>query len=181
MSENGCLEVILGPMFSGKTTALIQQYNSNESNIVAINFSGDKRYHESKLSTHDLKMIECVNSNELLPLKTNNEILQASTILINEGQFFPDLVQFVSLMVDIHKKKVIVCGLDSDFQRNKFGVILDLIPLCDKVTKLKGKCNDCNNESIFSYRLSEEEEQVVIGSNNYIPLCRNCYLIRNNR
>ena len=84
-------------------------------------------------------------------------------------------------MVDIHKKKVIVCGLDSDFQRNKFGVILDLIPLCDKVTKLKGKCNDCNNASVFSYRLSEEEEQVVIGSNNYIPLCRNCYLIRNNR
>jgi len=180
MCENGYLEVILGPMFSGKTTALIEQYNSNETKAVAINFSGDNRYHESKLSTHDLKMIECVNSNELLPLKTNNEIIQSDTILINEGQFFPDLVKFVSFMVDVYKKRVIVCGLDSDFQRNKFGVILDLIPLCDKVTKLKGKCNDCDNKSIFSYRLSKEEEQVVIGSNNYIPLCRNCYLLRNN-
>ena len=126
-------------------------------------------------------MIPCVLSKSLFesfPID-GEEFGKYSVYLINEGQFFPDLVQFVSLMVDIHKKKVIVCGLDSDFQRNKFGVILDLIPLCDKVTKLKGKCNDCNNESVFSYRLSEEEEQVVIGSNNYVPLCRNCYLIRN--
>jgi len=181
MCDKGYLEVILGPMFSGKTTALIEQFNVNEKNTVAINFSGDTRYHESKLSTHDLKMIHCVNSNVLLPLINNDEILRSNIILINEGQFFPDLVNFVSHMVDFHKKIVYVCGLDADFQRNKFGVILDLIPICDKVTKLNGKCNDCNDKSIFSYRLSAEEEQVVIGSNNYIPLCRNCYLRRNHR
>jgi len=179
MTMNGYLEVILGPMFSGKTTALLNQYYLNDENTVAINYSGDTRYHESKLSTHDLKMIHCINSNELLPLITNDEILQSKVLLINEGQFFPDLIQFVSNMVDLHKKTIYVCGLDADFQRNKFGGILDLIPICDKVTKLNGKCNDCDNHSIFSYRLSTEEEQVVIGSSNYIPLCRNCYLQRN--
>ena len=96
-------------------------------------------------------------------------------ILINEGQFFPDLYESVCKLVETHKKIVYVCGLDGDFKRNKFGKMLDLIPLCDNVTKLSATCVSCNKPAIFSKRLSTEEQQVIIGSSNYSPMCRGCY------
>ena len=51
----------------------------------------------------------------------------------------------------------------------------DLIPYSDYIVKLKGKCNDCNNPSLFTFRITNEKEQEVIGVENYIPLCRKCY------
>ena len=73
-------------------------------------------------------------------------------------------------------KKVYIAGLDGDFQQKKFGTILDLIPLCDKVTKLSSLCSLCKNgeAGIFSMRLTQEKEQMLIGSENYIPVCRKC-------
>jgi len=76
-----------------------------------------------------------------------------------------------------NKKKVYVCGLDGDFERKKFGSILDLIPLCDKVTKLTSLCSLCKDGTlgIFSMRLTCDKEQTLVGSDNYIPVCRMCY------
>ena len=75
-------------------------------------------------------------------------------------------------------KQVYVCGLDGDFERKKFGDVLDLIPLCDKVTKLTSLCSLCKDGTpgIFSLRLTNEKEQTVVGSENYIPVCRSCYV-----
>jgi len=80
-------------------------------------------------------------------------------------------------MVENHSKTVYVCGLDGDFQRNKFGEILDLIPYCDNVVKLKSLCSQCRNgkRALFSHRMTEETTQVSIGSSNYVPLCRKCF------
>ena len=74
-------------------------------------------------------------------------------------------------------KKIYICGLDGDFERKKFGSILDLIPLCDKVEKLSSLCSICKDGApgIFSLRLTKEKQQTLVGSNNYIPVCRNCY------
>ena len=87
-----------------------------------------------------------------------------------------DLEEFVKNMLNLNKK-IYVCGLDGDFERKKFGQILDLIPLCDKVTKLTSICSICKNGTpgIFSKRITYETEQTVVGSDNYIPVCRNCY------
>jgi len=76
-----------------------------------------------------------------------------------------------------YNKKVYVGGLDGDFERKKFGAILDLIPLCDKVTKLTSLCSQCKDGTpgIFSMRLTNEVEQTVVGSDNYIPVCRKCF------
>ena len=81
-------------------------------------------------------------------------------------------------MLDTTKKHIYVCGLDGDSKRNKFGQILDLIPLSDKVTKLTAICGICKDgtPAIFSLRCSKELEQKVIGTDNYIPVCRNCYI-----
>ena len=103
--------------------------------------------------------------------------IDADVILINEGQFFGDLVPMVMEMVESHNKKVHICGLDGDFRRQRFGSLLDLIPYADKVEKLSAFCGMCRDgtPAIFSHRVSTEVNQIVIGSDNYIPLCRSCY------
>jgi thymidine kinase len=176
----GYLEIILGPMYSGKTSRLLdiyKQYKFCNGEILVINYIEDTRYSDTMLSTHDKKMIPCIQVKDLSSI---HEELYKNTdvILINEGQFFSDLYPFVKKLVDIEKKNVYVCGLDGDFKRQKFGTILDLIPICDKVIKIKSLCGICKNgkKGIFTHRNSNEVEQKIIGSENYIPLCRECYL-----
>ena len=77
----------------------------------------------------------------------------------------------------LKKKLIYICGLDGDFRRQKFGELLDLIPLCDKVYKLRSLCAICRNgtRAIFSKRLIDDNSQKVIGSDIYQPVCRKCY------
>lgn len=189
--EEGYLELILGPMFSGKTTQIIQIHNNYSyigKKVVVINFSEDKRYHDTMLSTHDRKMIPCILSDNLVDNWSNtlnpyySEINEADVILINEGQFFKGLKEVVIDMIEKQGKIVYICGLDGDFKRQKFGELLDLIPYCDKVTKLTSLCSVCRNgkKGLFSCRVTKETAQVVIGSDNYKPLCRSCYLHNTN-
>ena len=195
-SESGYLEIILGPMFASKTTRLVEIYKQckfcNISEAV-INHSIDNRYDDELLSTHDQVKIPCIKTDKLLDIYPNDicidsdissiprindklKIATSSVILINEGQFFSDLEEFVKNLLS-NNKKIYVCGLDGDFERKKFGQILDLIPLCDKVTKLTSLCSICKNGTpgIFSKRITNEKEQTVVGSDNYIPVCRSCY------
>jgi thymidine kinase len=192
--EGGYLELIIGPMFSGKTSRLLEIYKQCKFcniQIAVINHVMDNRYDEDELSTHDKIKIPCIKANSLTQIwrnEQNNEnivyhsnLRKANVILINEGQLFEDLFDNVNDMVNCGKK-VYICGLDGDFKRNKFGSILDLIPLCDKVTKFTSICSLCKNGTpgIFSMRLTNEKEQIIIGTNNYIPVCRECYKKNNN-
>ena len=181
------LEIILGPMFSSKTTTLLEIYKQCvfcNIPVSIINHIADKRYHETMVSTHDKLTAPCLQATKLNDIWGLNgsggdahALLRGSAvILINEGQFFPDLEEFVKILLT-NDKKVYVCGLDGDFERKKFGQILNLIPLCDKVTKLTSLCSVCKNGApgIFSKRITLETEQTVVGSDNYIPVCRKCY------
>jgi len=196
----GYLEIILGSMYSGKSTRLIEIYNQcNFCNIkvAVINHSIDNRYDDELLSTHDKIKIPCIKTERLFDLWSDDiqlndnvekfprvsdkfKVTTSQVILINEGQFFPDLFDFVNKLLK-NEKQIYVCGLDGDFERKKFGQILDLIPLCDKVEKLTSLCSICKNgkKGIFSMRLTDEKEQTVVGSENYIPVCRECYVIKN--
>lgn len=176
---SGYLEIIIGPMFSGKTSYLIDIYKKNEMFDTlpkVINYSLDTRYDDKMLSSHDLVKIPCSFASNI---KDEFEYcMNSDVILINEGQFFPDLKETVIELVEKHNKKVYICGLDSDFKRNKFGDLLDLIPYCNKVTKLNAKC-ECGGAAIHSHRKVSSDEQVLIGSDNYQPLCRKCYHKKN--
>lgn len=193
--QSGYLELIIGPMFSSKTTRIVEIYkqcNFCNISVAVINHSVDNRYDDELLSTHDQIKIPCIKTEKLSDLWTNIpledssknitrftdkfKIATSNVILINEGQFFPDLYEVVVDMLN-NKKKVYVCGLDGDFERKKFGSILDLIPLCDKVTKLTSICSVCKDGTpgIFSMRLTCDKEQTLVGSNNYTPVCRMCY------
>ena len=194
--ESGYLEIILGGMYAGKTSRLVEIYKQCtfcNISVAVINHSIDNRYDEELLSTHDKIKIPCIKTKrlfdiwsdsidmesnvELVPrIRDNFKVSRSSVILINEGQFFPELEEFVKKLL-LNGKKVYVCGLDGDFERKKFGQILDLIPLCDKVTKLTSLCSMCKNGTlgIFSKRISCEQIQTVVGTDNYIPVCRSCY------
>ena len=107
-----------------------------------------------------------------------NKPRKYNVVLINEGQFFPDIKHTVINLVDKYKKQVYICGLDGDFQRSKFGDLIDLIPYCNKISKLTSLCALCKNgtHGIFTHRLTNDKKQIMIGSDSYIPLCRSCYL-----
>ena len=180
----GYLEIFIGPMWSGKTSELVRKYTrltSCDIPVLAINYIEDTRYSKNSISTHDKSIIPCTMVHSLSEISDikNNKISEAfknsNVILINEGQFFKDIVEWVKFAVDVHKKHVYICGLDGDFKRKPFGNWLDLIPLSDKVTKLTAYCKLCKKrDAIFSHRLGYEESQTVIG-NNYMSLCRDCY------
>jgi len=108
------------------------------------------------------------------------EFLKSQVILINEAQFFGDIVPWVTIAVEKYKKHVYVCGLNSDFRRKPFGTWLELELICDKVTQLTSWCGFCKKrEALFSHRISYETDTIVIGSDNYIPVCRKCWLTVN--
>jgi thymidine kinase len=203
ISNNSYLELIIGPMFSGKTSRLIDIYKQCKFcniPISVLNHSSDIRYDDSLLSSHDKIKIPCIQTNKLSDVwlynretlkainstlflsptnESNNNVIQlynSQVVLINEGQFFEDLYECVESLLK-NGKKVYICGLDGDFERKKFGDILNLIPLCDKVTKLASLCSICKDGTpgIFSMRLTKEKQQTLVGSDNYIPVCRKCY------
>ena len=180
--KKGYLELILGPMFSGKTSTLKKIYDQCmycSIPIMVINYSGDKRYSsEDVMSTHDKIMIPCIMANSIIEIMENHseKVSNAEVILINEGQFFTDIEHVIPLVEDLHKR-VYICGLDGDFKKNKIGSLFDLIPFCDNICKLKSLCSECRDGTpgLFSYRITNEVDQVVIGVDNYKPLCRVCY------
>jgi thymidine kinase len=188
--NTGYLELIVGPMFSGKTSLLLSIYKQLifcDIPVTIINHSLDTRYDKSLISTHDKIMAPCIQTTHLsnvwfeqnknLNLENYTKVKNSDVILINEGQFFDDLYIVVSDMLK-HNKRVYVCGLDSDFERKKFGQILDLIPICDKIVKLTSLCSKCKDgtPAIFSMRLTQEKQQTLVGSDNYIPVCRKCFV-----
>lgn len=184
------LEIIIGPMFSGKTTELVRRltsYNSINKKCIYINSNLDTR-EETTFSTHN-PMIKNLNIDSLKVNKIDsyllNKVKDYDVIGIDESQLFNGLLEVCVLrMVDLMGKIVIVSGLNGDYKRNKFGKILDLIPHCDSIVKLYPYCKICAeknilNKALFSKRIECNDDKVVnIGYNNYIPVCRVCYNIK---
>ena len=173
------LKVIIGPMWSGKSTEVINIYKHNciaQISTLVINYEEDKRYHDQKLSTHDKTMIPCKRFNQLVDLLNYKDLHKFKCIVIDEAQFFEDLQETVEILLSMNKF-VYVCGLDGDFQMKKFGYVLDIIPIADEVIKKQALCAICRNgkKASFTKRLSNESSQKLIGTNDYIPVCRECH------
>lgn len=184
--NDGSITLIMGPMFSGKTTELINIYNEKcsiygKEKCLALNYAFDDRYGINRIVSHNKKEIICHSILDIGDFienpSTKDLFLNAEYIFINEAQFFKNLIHYILFMKDIFKKHIILCGLDLDFQRNKFGELSDLNIYSNKVTYLHGKCNTigCNFPSLYSHRVVQNKDQVLIGTNEYIPLCGNCY------
>ena len=176
------LELILGCMFSGKSTELIRRvrrYQSIGKKVCVINHNADTRTGD-KVETHygdTVKALKCVHLSNFM---NSGTFTAFEVICIDEAQFFGDLYDMVMSMVDLYGLHVIVAGLSGDFQRNHFGEIHRLIPKADDIHFCKaycGMCKDMNKPAVFTMRLSKSVELVEVGaSDKYVAVCRKCYL-----
>lgn len=177
------LEVVCGPMFSGKSShiySIMKRYAAIGVNVLVIKPSNDTRYSVfPEVVTHDGVKFDCISTTRNLMSLEFDFTNSSKVIVIEEAQFFVDLVQFVRWAVDTQGKNVVVVGLDGDSDRKPFGQVLDCIPLADKVTKLCALCPLCKDgtPAPFTYRKVHEGGQVLVGaSDKYEALCRYHFL-----
>lgn len=164
-------------MFSGKTTELIRRlkrYQIARRQCLVLKYARDDRYDSSNVATHDKQLLPAICSVELMPL--SKEAMNFDVIGIDEGQFFPDVVQFSEKMANLGKI-VVVAALDGTYLRDGFGDILSLVPLAESVVKLNAVCMICFNSASFTKRIGcEKELEVIGGAEKYMSVCRECYL-----
>ena len=185
MHNVGSLKLVIGPMFSGKSSELIKEIRKLKvinTKYIVIKPIIDNRYKSNYIVSHDKESEECIITDDLNNI-TDNEILDFNSIIIDEGQFLKNLKNKVLYWVEKLNKNIIIGGLDGDYKRNPIGEILELIPFCDSIKKINSLCVNCKNgtPALFSHRITNEQEQVVVGSSDiYIPLCRYHYLFSEN-
>jgi len=173
------LDLIIGPMFSGKSTELIRKIRLAKiinKKVLVIKPLIDIRYKDNKIVTHSFEQEECKSVEKLENI--DKIIDNYDLIVVDEGQFFPDLKKYILLWVELYNKEIIIAGLDGDSKRNKIGQILDLIPYSNSCTKINSLCKKCNDGTpgIFSLRTNDNQEQVQIGgTESYMPVCRKHY------
>tara|TARA_B100002051_G_C16710197_1_gene626171 strand:- start:1013 stop:1549 length:537 start_codon:yes stop_codon:yes gene_type:complete len=174
------LELIIGPMFSGKTSELIKrvrQLRAIGRSVLVINHRYDSRYGEEGAITHYGDNIKAVRLMRLSNMLKNH--YDYDHIAIDEAQFFPDLFATVTSLVDEKGKHLIVAGLSGDFQRENFGDINLLFPHANEIDFYKAYCSDCKNGILASFTkkiVCNDEKIDVGGVEKYVAVCRKCYL-----
>ena len=172
----GCIEVVCGSMFSGKTEELIRRLKRAKIANLKVEIykpAMDTRYDQNKVVSHDAISIQSIpvdHSSKILLLAENAEVVG-----IDEAQFFDEDVTRVVEQLAMQGKRVIVAGLDMDYLGKPFGPMPQLLAIGDFITKLHAICVQCGHLANISYRTSEEDGTVVLGEkNNYEPRCRIC-------
>jgi thymidine kinase len=163
------IEIILGPMYSGKTTRLMDMVETSPGLVVDFSLG---LLEKGTLKNHDGRTVECVTCHHLKHLE---DIVLPLKVYINEAQFFPDLIEFIRAYessLDIY-----LFGLDGDYLREPFGQLQLAISYCDTLVKLRGTCRRCSRPSSFSKRITLDTEQMLMDEKAYIPVCRKCYLM----
>tara|TARA_B100000131_G_C18019259_1_gene573856 strand:- start:65 stop:613 length:549 start_codon:yes stop_codon:yes gene_type:complete len=178
------LKIVIGPMFSGKTTYLLNELNKFSCinlKCLYVNSIKDSR-EDDNYSTHNPTIGGCGNISSVKCDDLSKIIVDDFDVIgIDEYGLFDNFNNVLLDWIETKNKNVIVCGLNGDFLRRKFGYIIDLIPLADDVKVLNPYCKDCGkksllNKAIFSKRISDEKDVISIGNSNYKPVCRYCYL-----
>lgn len=184
----GALHLILGCMFSGKSTEVMNIINRNKSinkNILIITHTIDDRYHNKlEIVTHDQQRTNCVKMNYLGKLEEEYNLKEYDIIIIEEGQFFENLANDIGYIVDKYDIDVYISALNGTYERDTWKEISKLIPDCDTITKKNAFCKQCGDgtPAIFTHLKNNEEQKldsIVVGhSDIYEALCRKHYLIR---
>ena len=182
--SNTKIEIILGCMFSGKSTELlrrVKRYKAIGMKTLLINNVIDLRT-GLFIETHDGVKFSAIKLKYLMNIYNDYEDIynQSDIIAIDEAQFFPDLLHFV-LKAEKDNKIILIAGLDGDSNRKPFGQILSCIPLCDSVIKLKAMdmISKDGTEAIFTKRLiNDNKKQILVGSRDkYKAVSRKNYLL----
>ncbi len=175
--KSGCIEVICGSMFSGKTEELIRRLKRAQfanQKIAIFKPAIDVRYSEENVVSHDLHSIKST------PIKDAAEMLSIDddvrVVGVDEAQFFAANLVEVAQTLANRGVRVIVAGLDTDYLGKPFGPMPSLMAIAEDVQKVHAICVKCGNLANHSHRLSASRKLVVLGEKDvYEPLCRQCY------
>jgi thymidine kinase len=176
-NKKGSIEVICGSMFSGKTEELIRRLKRAQfakQKVEIFKPKIDTRYHEMEVVSHDANAIMST------PVPASSNILllanDVDVVAIDEAQFFDMELVGVCNQLANSGIRVIVAGLDMDFEGKPFGPMPQLMATAEHVTKVHAICMDCGALATFSYRKSANKSLVMLGeTESYEPLCRECY------
>ena len=166
----GEIWLVIGPMYSGKTTTLFDYLKHfADKKCILLKYALDNRYgNEEVVVSHDLV------KHKALCVKNLDIELDYDVICIDEGQFFPDIVNFCEKCAALGKK-VIVSALSGDYKREPFPNISNLISKAERIIHKRAICG-CSKNAAFSFRLTEERDVVLLGgADKYKPVCRACF------
>lgn len=176
------LEVVFGPMFSGKSSyalSYVRRQKAIGKRVLVIKPDIDNRYtNDNYLVTHDKEKVPCMMWKTSTPLCEISDT-DYDCFVVEEGQFFAHLRHFCHELVFHKKKNVLVVGLDGCAQQKKFGEILDIIPMATSVTKLTALCCVCRDGTPAPFTKKLEwggefvpEAQVDVGgAEKYLAVC----------
>jgi len=178
-AKYGKIQLIVGPMFSGKSTELLRKmriFEIAKHKTLVVKYAKDDRYSDAKLSTHDKQMRTAVKAHMLSEIE--DLAMETSVIGIDEGQFFDDIFEFSNRMANLGKI-VIVAALDGTFEQKPFANIMKLVPCSESIVKLTAVCMTCYRQAAFTRRIDASDKRVeVIGNENmYAAACRRCLLL----
>lgn len=175
--RRGRIEVICGSMFSGKTEELIRRLKRAKfakQRVEIFKPSLDIRYSEENVVSHDSTSIAST------PIDSSASILlftsEIDVVGIDEAQFFDNGLINVCNQLANNGVRVIIAGLDMDYQGVPFGPIPALCAIADEVTKVHAICVKCGQLAYASHRIVKNDKRVLLGEKDeYEPLCRECY------
>lgn len=175
--RKGWIEVVCGSMFSGKTEELIRRLRRAKianQKVAIFKPTLDTRYHETEIVSHNASSIVST------PIDFSMEILlqtaDIDVVGIDEVQFFDENIVEVCKKLADSGIRVIVAGLDMDYQGKPFGHIPHLLAVAEYVTKVNAICMQCGDLALYSHRKTGETSTVLLGEKEiYEPLCRVCF------
>ncbi len=175
--QTGWVEVVCGSMFSGKTEELIRRVNRAliaRQKVLIFKPAMDNRYDDIKVVSH--------NRNEIhsMPVEFSHQILalahDCEVVAIDEAQFFDENLPKICNLLANKGIRVILSGLDMDFEGKPFGCMPQLLAIAEFVTKVHAICVVCGGVASYSFRLSASKKQVLLGETDvYEPRCRHCF------
>jgi thymidine kinase len=176
--RGGCIEVVCGSMFSGKTEELLRRIKRARlarQHVVLFKPRVDNRYDEVKIVTHEGANADAVpvaSANELGALVPNG----THVVGIDEVQFFSDDIVAAAERLANAGARVIVAGLDQDYRGQPFGPVPKLMAVAEYVTKLHAVCAKCGAPASRSQRIAASEGQLFVGgAAAYEARCRRCF------
>ena len=175
--KSGCIEVVCGSMFSGKTEELIRRLRRAQfanQKIAIFKPTVDNRYSDVEVVSHDFHKLTST------PIKDPADMLKVGAdvqvVGVDEAQFFGDSLVEVCQTLANRGVRVIVAGLDMDYLGQPFGPMPRLMAVAEDVQKVHAICVKCGALATYSHRLSKSQDLVLLGEKDvYEPLCRACF------
>jgi thymidine kinase len=178
--RRGCIEVVCGSMFSGKTEELLRRVKRARlarQRVLLFKPRIDNRYDDVKVVSHEGIKAEATAVSSAAELLTFVDLKTAQVVGIDEAQFFDDGIVAVTEQLANAGVRVICAGLDQDYRGQPFGSMPALMSIAEYVTKLHAVCSRCGAAACRSQRLVGTEGQLFVGGMaDYEPRCRRCFV-----